>query len=131
MHLASLRSPWPYATSVTQAYVPAANCVSDQLDLDVVVVNISTGALHILTAEASDAWRACVIDGGEPRDARQRSVLAGLIAAGILQGPGHADTFEIPVEELYVSYADMEDLMLIDPIHDVEAGGWPVLREQQ
>ena len=26
-------------------------------------------------------------------------------------------------------YTDMQDLLLIDPIHDVEAHGWPAKRE--
>ncbi len=34
----------------------------------------------------------------------------------------HAPTFEPPVLE---TYTEMEDLLMLDPIHDVDATGWP------
>jgi len=37
--------------------------------------------------------------------------------------PGEKTPFEPPVIE---SYADMQDLLMLDPIHDVDTAGWPV-----
>ncbi len=39
---------------------------------------------------------------------------------------GDRPAFEAPVLE---SYSDMQDLLLLDPIHDVDDAGWPVANQ--
>jgi len=49
---------------------------------------------------------------------------AGIVARGTPPaGPGHP--FPAPLLE---KFTDMEDLLLLDPVHDVDAQGWPQLR---
>jgi hypothetical protein len=43
-------------------------------------------------------------------------------AAAAAQQPGERSPFEFP--NLH-KYTDMEDLLLLDPIHDVDDAGWP------
>lgn len=42
--------------------------------------------------------------------------------------PMRIELFDAPVLE---KYTDLEDLLLLDPIHDVDSAGWPVVREPQ
>jgi Coenzyme PQQ synthesis protein D (PqqD) len=50
---------------------------------------------------------------------------AGVVAAGAGNGAGE-DMFFAP--ELH-AYKDMQDLLLLDPIHDVDTVGWPKARD--
>jgi hypothetical protein len=54
-------------------------------------------------------------------DARQDSG-SGINPGTVLQDPADRPPFEKP---LLVKYTDMEDLLLLDPIHDVDDTGWP------
>jgi hypothetical protein len=39
---------------------------------------------------------------------------------------GSKAAFEIPKVE---SYSDMQEMLLSDPVHDVDQRGWPILKE--
>jgi len=44
----------------------------------------------------------------------------------VLDRPGSPPTFVMPVLH---KYTDMEDLLLLDPIHEVDDSGWPVAKK--
>jgi hypothetical protein len=41
------------------------------------------------------------------------------------EAAGDRTPFQVPVIE---SYTDMQDLLMLDPIHDVDASGWPAAK---
>jgi len=127
---------------------PKAIC--EVFEDEVVAINLETGTYFGMGGTAKEVWR--LIEGGLPVDGiaahlaerygKQRedvrpdiesftdSLLAhGLVVAESTDGDvpavgteGAAGNWEAP--KLTV-YDDMKDLLLLDPIHDVDETGWP------
>jgi len=41
--------------------------------------------------------------------------------------PNGKPVFKTPVVEIY---SDMQDILLLDPVHDVDKAGWPITKDQ-
>jgi hypothetical protein len=137
-------------------FVPAsADVAHERVDDEVIAINLATGAYFSMTGAAADCWTLLV--GGTAPDAAAQALaerygtdlslvqadvssLAGrLVEEGLLaerptangsgrdqvvlpaQAPG---TYRTPALE---KFDDMEELLLLDPIHDVDSAGWPLL----
>ncbi|HEX3426334.1 MAG TPA: PqqD family protein [Acidimicrobiales bacterium] len=127
----------------------------DRLDDEVMVINLKTGAYFAFQGAAADTW-TLLVDGHDPSSvaeqiARRYAVEAATAAADIdrfvdalqveelLQsggsnggaGPSVLSAPEVPLPYEAPSiekYDDLQDLLLLDPIHDVEEAGWPAGR---
>jgi hypothetical protein len=124
----------------------------ERLDDEVIAINLETGGYFVLEGAAADCW-SVLVDGASPDDVLRRllgryevteeraradstSVLAELQDAGMLvveEGEtGSVETVpgaKVPYAEPSVQkYDDLEDLLLLDPIHEVDDAGWPVAR---
>lgn len=105
---------------------------------EVVAIDFATGAYFSLRGAAEAVWSA--LSGDEPRSVATVAGAAGdaadpdqvaafldrLVELGLLERTGPAagvggDTGGLVVEH----YTDMEDLILLDPVHDVSDAGWP------
>jgi len=136
--------------------VNAPQVVFEVFDEEVVVVNLESGHYFSLRETAADIFRLAVT-GAAPgaisealagrfpkeREAARNSVrtfLEALIAEGLssaqpeiaavparLELPGEAGPFTPPRFE---KFTDMQDLLLLDPIHDVDETGWPRAAEK-
>jgi len=124
--------------------------ISETLDGETVIINLGTGRYYSLDRLASWIWTALVDAGGTAADAAGALAAAwgrdagevaaalapcletmaseGLIVAG---GPGTprplpafdaATPFATPRLQ---RYDDIQELLLLDPIHEVEEAGWP------
>jgi hypothetical protein len=141
---------------VTRFRVNEPDVVFEEFDEEIVLVNLDTGNYYSLSGTAPSIWidladgfsldevtnRIQFRHSGEPkvigaavavfvdrlvseqmlvedadRQARPRAVS--------VEAPGNRTPFQVPVIE---SYADMQDLLMLDPIHDVDTAGWPVAR---
>jgi len=133
--------------------------VYESFDGEILAINLETGAYYSLTGPSSRLW-LLVIEGLPVGDIVDRFVaghdasreaiaaavhefLARLSAERLIVGVGGEETsapaapsspetgrppalaFEMKV------FTDMQDLLLLDPIHDVEDAGWPVAREDR
>jgi len=81
-----------------------------------------SGDPEMITAAIADFARALV-------EAELLVEAANGIAASASPGidaTAEKTPFEPPVIE---SYADMQDLLMLDPIHDVDTAGWPVANQ--
>jgi hypothetical protein len=136
---------------MSEAIAPNRPDVIDEIfDGEAVLVNLRTGRYFSLNSDATAVWEL-IVSGAEPasllaslaaaRDADPAELapaidwllteLAGesLIAGGAPAGPGvqpaAGDRFAPAVQV----FRDMEDLLLLDPIHDVDldGAGWPSL----
>jgi hypothetical protein len=128
------------------------NVICDAFDNEVVAVNMETGTYYSLTGTASAVFNW--LDQGAGVQALGRQVAAAtrepvdrivadiqsfadrLIEAGLVQKRG-AQPVEVAVElttawttPLVEEYTDMQDLLLLDPIHDVGQDGWPTRKEE-
>ena len=123
--------------------------VAEQFDNEIVIVNLDSGAYFSLRESAAMAWLA-LTNQVPPNEIAER--LAGVAGAdiGVVRGdvelfvqtlldngliertdhaaegwnglPMAATAYAAPVVE---KYTDMEDLLLLDPVHDVDETGWP------
>lgn len=87
----------------------AARYASDRTDL--------TDAVDVFVSELLD--RRLVVED---------AALPGAVVVPPAAPRGDAAARQIFVAPALNTYADMEDLLLLDPIHDVDAVGWPVAR---
>lgn len=124
---------------------------SEDFGDEVVVVNFDTGRYHSLRGSAFEVWRLVekLVDEGalldfcrarwdapaDVVDDAVRDLLAalereGLVATADAAGeppaaPREKVAFEAPV---LATYTDMQELLWLDPIHDVDETGWPVAK---
>ena len=127
--------------------------IDETIDGEVVAINLDSGVYYSLRDVAAAIWagvcaRASVseiaaalearvgpFEGGEDAVAHfvTELVQAGLARPSAETGAdewtvdGLGDQFATPVLE---TFNDLEDLLLLDPIHDVDAEGWPRITAQ-
>lgn len=104
------------------------NIVSDSTNGIVITINISTGTYYSLTEEASALWGK--IQGGSTDfGKRELSILKALASESMLETNLDLSEIEALAGELcFQKFSDMEELLLGDPIHDVDDDGWPTLK---
>ena len=127
----------------------------ERLDDEVVVINLETGAYYALDGASADCWTllsrrlpvAAAADliaeryGVDDRVVRDDvgALAAELVREGLaawdsgeaqeVNGTGVLPTACAPRYDCLriEKYDDMEELLLLDPIHEVDAAGWPAL----
>lgn len=131
---------------------PQPDVVFEESDAEVVVVNLKDGVYYFLSGPAAFVWMAVhsgsagrevvsqIASLGEMPDSIADDVfgfLGQLIELGLLnsvQGSKKASQLEIPVADYFPdgyqppeleTYSDLQDILLLDPIHDVDETGWP------
>jgi hypothetical protein len=124
--------------------------LSETIDGVVIVLNFENGHYFSLNGPATFVWnqlaRGCSLDavaatlaarhGREPAaiEATLAEFVASLESEALLR-PAEPDLPEPPAPEAppegdlaapgFEKFTDMEQLLLLDPIHDVGAAGWP------
>jgi hypothetical protein len=123
----------------------------ERVEDEVIAINLSTGTYFSLRDSAADVWSLLIagadVDGAAaalagaydadvaPFADDVRVFVASLVAEGLVAelpdeapatvaGPSTTRPYAPPVVE---RYDDMEDLLLLDPIHEVDDAGWPVI----
>lgn len=139
-----------FADSFFESKYP--NVVFEESDREVVVVNLIEGVYYFLTGTAAFLWMAlhagltsanvatALSAGSEPTDSIQSDVdsfVNELMQLGLLEqvaelreqsgsAPNATDYltngYQPPALE---TYADLQDILLLDPVHDVDETGWP------
>jgi hypothetical protein len=133
--------------------VNAPTVVGEVIDGEAVIMDLASGHYYSTLGSGAEIWsgiergltRDALVDTLAARYEADRDVIAGAVAVFIAELLEHRliaeDTspsaIEMPsaapmaasrdafVAPLLNTYADMEDLLLLDPIHDVDATGWP------
>jgi hypothetical protein len=114
----------------------------ERVDDEVVAIDFSSGSYFSLRGPTAAAWSA--LDGSEARDVdrvvaalaephpgeaepgRVQGLLDRLTSDGLLERTGDAGPESADLGALaYEHFTDMEDLILLDPVHDVSQAGWP------
>ena len=127
--------------------------IGEVLDGEAIIVNLDTGAYYSLDGAGAEVWKAAQTGAtpsqlieltmarysGAPAEivAGVTALVAELLAEGLfVPGTGMAagmnplpaasDGERQPfVKPILQKYTDMADLLLLDPIHDVDELGWP------
>lgn len=141
--------------SAARYRVNSPHVVDEQFDDEVVIVNLETGRYFCLQRTAATLWTmltagatvheatAVFATGHDtPADAIEGAVttlVASLLENGLLAADPLVPAFVPPVSEAAATraafellplqtYTDMQDLLLLDPIHEVDAAGWPTAK---
>jgi hypothetical protein len=126
----------------------------ERLDDEVIAINLETGAYYALDGVAADCWVlstagseidelvVAITERYEVEESQARTDVALFLEQLVVERlvvTGHgkpALTAPLPPyssKKPYVTpavqkYDDLEDLLLLDPIHEVDDAGWPVAR---
>ena len=116
----------------------------ETVDGEVVAIDFSTGSYFSLRGAAEAAWSA--LTGDEARDGERvvaavadrfdgeadpdqvRLFLEQLTSEGLLERTGEAGMTDVTGDLgalAFEKFTDMEELILLDPVHDVSEAGWP------
>lgn len=112
--------------------------VSDVLDGEAVIINLDTGMYFRAAGDACGVWSA-IIDGADPSSAPEpaRAELGAFVEkltehelVRTRSGDASGDSSGLPAfaagSLVIESHADLQDLLALDPVHDVESTtGWP------
>lgn len=142
------------------AFFQVANpdIVSDTIDDAIVIVNLGSGDHFTLDGVAREIWE--LLASGRSRaeiiavlthryEGRPEQILEGvdslimrlteeglIVAAEEGKPPESFGTIEPTEKKLFespvlVKYTDMEDLLNLDPIHEVDDSGWPRIKSPE
>ena len=138
---------------MTSFRVNTPDVTHELVDGEVIVVHVNTGAYYSLNGSAATIWgwldRGAGIDDMANRiagvnDAERESILADLRrftedlqAEGLISTVEPANSMGVALDAdatdgvlpfstpKFEKYNDMEELLLVDPIHEVTPHGWP------
>jgi len=133
--------------------VNAPDVVNETIDGEVIMINMRSGNYYSLDKVGADVWSCvekglpvdvvvaelCRLYGADPIAARAGldAFFHQLAAEGLVRPAGEHDAapaeFSLPDEPargaftppVLEKYDELQDLLLADPIHDVDANGWP------
>lgn len=134
--------------------VASGHVVSEVIDGEAVILDLSCGRYYTTEGVGAQVWRAA--SGGMPRrdilaSCRARfpdspsvgddvaALLRLLVECGLLVSHDQAvpsETFALEWPSRYRTptlerHDDLADMMALDPVHDVDATGWPTARNGQ
>jgi hypothetical protein len=123
----------------------APKVIQESFDDEVVAIDFDKGHYFGMRGSAADIWRNLLAGhapeaieaalaqqpGGDPSGVV--AFVARLLETGLIRATGTTappaqpllfvtKTFDVPVLE---QHTDMAELLLLDPIHEVDATGWP------
>jgi hypothetical protein len=94
--------------------------INETIDGEAIMINLATGSYYSLDRVGGDLWalveaslsgEEIVVELGRRYDADENDIRRG-------------------VDELLRRLAGMQDLILLDPVHEVDARGWPHLPDR-
>ena len=134
--------------------VPSERIAADVVDGEAVIINLDTGSYYTTDGVGCDVWLLMAsgitlgqtVDrlaarydaGGDDLVAYVDTLVGALLGEGLMTeaGPDHVQhqlTDPLPpaaapipfVPADFVSFDDMRQLLLLDPVHEVDERGWP------
>jgi hypothetical protein len=127
--------------------VDTRNVVHETIEGEVIVIHLLNGSYYSLGGGGPEIWEHLLhgatarqiaaavpaqgAEGGEVAEAVEE-LLASLLDDGLIApdpgangggSPGAAEGAWVP--PTFERYTDMKDFFLLDPIHEVDAAGWP------
>ena len=131
----------------------STNVVCDTIDGEVLAIRSDNGAYYSMRGPSATAWVAIVsgasLDDAAPAAAAHHGADADTVRADlgafadllagellVVSSPSNDTAIDLPADTLglpweppvFEKYSDMEDLLLFDPIHEVNVTGWPSVK---
>jgi transposase-like protein len=115
--------------------------VDESVDGEVLIVHLGTGAYYSSRGAGDVAWRLIAAGSSVAEVAKshgiesealtsfvQQLLAEDLVRARTSPPADVPDLAPVAGEPTLEKYTDMQELLLLDPIHDVEEAGWPKAR---
>lgn len=130
---------------------PSQHVAHERIEDEVIAINLTTGTYFSMQGSAADSWSVLMSGadvegvGGalaamyqlDATDVRKDvEIFVGrLVEAGLLVEDIDSVSVDVALQRTDTDYAapllekydDMEELLLLDPIHEVDDAGWPVI----
>ena len=121
---------------MSQSYaINRSRSISETLDGETIIIDLETGSYYSMNPAGTAVWEAIAantsIDTAEPSVTAFLETLTreGLIAE--TNEPNSSAPFSVPGTPTVEKYSDMEEMLLADPIHDVDTAGWPKMKDAE
>jgi len=120
---------------MTKIYrINTAKAISETLDGETIIINLETGCYYSINPAGSQIWNTLIeginLDTSSPNIL---TFLEQLTQEGLLI---ETNSEKIPVTTInpievpvFTKYTDMQEMLLADPVHDVDTAGWPNLKQ--
>ena len=113
-------------------YKVANDVVHETVGDEVVIIHLGSGIYYSIRGRGVQVWEAAIAGAAVAAPA----FLAELESEGLIEPVDGAEPHAVgdalavadphPADELVLErFADMQDLLLLDPVHEVDAQGWP------
>ncbi len=129
----------------TQFAINEADVVAEVIDGEAILINMTTGCYYSLDGSACEIWKLLQMSPANAQSLASsfsgdhehivtevKTFLNSLSEENLIQpSENHSNSLNEAHERSQLShlvlnkYTDMENLMLMDPIHDVSDEGWP------
>lgn len=107
--------------------------ISETLDNETIIINMETGNYYSMNPVATIVWNTLLAGKSiTVNNASLDQFLQTLEQEGLIQAvdePIQETPIVIDGEPAFEKYEDMQEMLLADPIHDVEDMGWPKLKQ--
>ena len=105
--------------------------MSDTIDEMVIVIHIITGAYYSLTPVGAEIWKK--IEAGEQEYSLEETQYIKVFSnEEILKVENDLSGYKtISFEEVGMKFTDMEEMLMGDPIHEVDWQGWPQIKKEE
>jgi hypothetical protein len=121
---------------MTTCTIAASRVISEIVDGEAIIIDSLTGAYFTLDPLGTELWSLLstgpqttesLLSAAGEQVGRAASALIELHEAGLVDADGPLPAASRGGTPVLTKYSDMEELLLLDPIHDVDEAGWPVL----
>ena len=121
----------------TRTYrVNTQKAISETIDKETIIINLETGSYYSMNHAGTVIWSS--ITKGEPVPVEDKNIIdflqmlksEGLVFEGdVIEREFSADISAMDNPKIE-KFEDMQEMLLADPIHDVESAGWPNLKKE-
>ena len=140
----------------TRFRLNTGNVIHEKMDGEVIAIHLVSGAYYSMQHVGAAIWELLVAghsvtevhdalaahDNGDGSDVQaalsrfvEELVTEELLVAADAPAPSHAATPSLPggpfKAPVLAKFTDMTDMLLLDPIHEVEDTGWPTPRRPE
>ena len=113
--------------------INSRKAISETLDNETIIINLETGCYYSMNPAGTAIWNA--VATGTPIDTSNpivKDFLELLITDDLITEAAESDRvpFVVTEDPKLEKYTDMQEMLLADPVHDVDESGWPNLKKE-
>jgi hypothetical protein len=122
-------------TEAKKYAINAQKAISETIDNETILIQLETGCYYSMNPDATALWNA--LAAGKAIAATHEAVATciNLLQTDDIISPSPEMATETIDDGAFPDpkiekYTDLQEMLLADPIHDVETAGWPTLKKE-